>query len=76
MTPTEDPRDRVAVAILTAQDELTEALQVLEAVPVAEATHVRLAANSLEGTTFASIAVSQGTFFIRSDTHLYRIGKK
>ena len=36
----------------------------------------RLAANSLEGTTFASIAVSQGTFFIRSDTHLYRIGKK
>ena len=36
----------------------------------------RLAANSLEGTTFASIAVSQGTFFIRSDTHLYRIGKQ
>ena len=36
----------------------------------------RLAANSLEGTTFASIAVSQGSFFIRSDTHLYRIGKK
>ena len=36
----------------------------------------RLAANSLDGTTFASIAVSQGTFFIRSDTHLYRIGKK
>jgi len=36
----------------------------------------RLAANSLEGTTFASSAVSQGTFFIRSDTHLYRIGKK
>lgn len=36
----------------------------------------RLAVNTLDGTTFASIAVSQGTFFIRSDTHLYRIGKR
>ena len=36
----------------------------------------RLAVNTLDGTTFASIAVSQGTLFIRSDTHLYRIGKK
>ena len=36
----------------------------------------RLAVNTLDGTTFASIAVSQGTFFIRSDTHLYRIGAK
>jgi len=34
----------------------------------------RLAVNTLDGTTFASIAVSQGTFFIRSDSHLYRIG--
>jgi outer membrane protein assembly factor BamB len=36
----------------------------------------RLSVNTLDGTTFASIAVSQETFFIRSDTHLYRIGKK
>jgi outer membrane protein assembly factor BamB len=36
----------------------------------------RLAVNTLDGATFASIAVSQGTLFIRSDTHLYRIGKK
>jgi outer membrane protein assembly factor BamB len=34
----------------------------------------RLATNQLEGATFASIAVSQGALFIRSDTHLYRIG--
>jgi outer membrane protein assembly factor BamB len=34
----------------------------------------RLSVNTLDGTTFASIAVSQGTLFIRSDTHLYRIG--
>jgi outer membrane protein assembly factor BamB len=36
----------------------------------------RLAVNTLDGTTFASIAVSEGTLFIRSDSHLYRIGKK
>jgi outer membrane protein assembly factor BamB len=36
----------------------------------------RLAVNTLEGTTFASIAVSQGSLFIRSDTHLYRITEK
>lgn len=36
----------------------------------------RLAVNTLDGATFASIAVSGGTFFIRSDTHLYRIGEK
>jgi outer membrane protein assembly factor BamB len=35
----------------------------------------RLAVNTLDGMTFASIAVSQGTLFIRSDSHLYRIGK-
>ena len=34
----------------------------------------RLAVNTLDGTTFASIAVSQGTLFIRSESHLYRIG--
>jgi hypothetical protein len=34
----------------------------------------RLAVNSLDGWTLASLAVSEGAFFIRSDTHLYRIG--
>jgi outer membrane protein assembly factor BamB len=34
----------------------------------------RLAVNTVDGTTFASIAVSQGTLFIRSDSYLYRIG--
>jgi outer membrane protein assembly factor BamB len=34
----------------------------------------RLSVNTLDGTTFASIAVSQQTLFIRSDSHLYRIG--
>ncbi len=34
----------------------------------------KLAANALDGTTFASIAVSQGSLFIRSETDLYRIG--
>jgi hypothetical protein len=32
-----------------------------------------LARNTLDGATLASIAVSNGSFFIRSDTHLYRI---
>jgi outer membrane protein assembly factor BamB len=34
-----------------------------------------LARNELEGMTFASIAVSQGALFIRSDAYLYRIGR-
>jgi outer membrane protein assembly factor BamB len=34
-----------------------------------------LARNELEGITFASIAVSQGALFIRSDAYLYRIGR-
>lgn len=34
----------------------------------------RLAVNRLDGLTLASIAVSNGSLFIRSDTHLYRIG--
>jgi len=34
----------------------------------------KLGSNTLDGTTFASIAVSQGSLFIRSETHLYRIG--
>ena len=33
----------------------------------------RLAVNQLDGSTYASIAPSQGSLFIRSDTHLYRI---
>jgi outer membrane protein assembly factor BamB len=36
---------------------------------------VRLATASLDGATLASIAVAGGSFFIRSDTHLYRIAK-
>jgi outer membrane protein assembly factor BamB len=32
-----------------------------------------LARNTLDGSTLASIAVSNGSFFIRSDTHLYRL---
>ena len=34
----------------------------------------QIASNRLEGATLASMAVANGTFFIRSDTHLYRIG--
>ncbi len=35
----------------------------------------RLAVNRLEGSTLASMAVAGGGMFIRSDTHLYRIGE-
>jgi outer membrane protein assembly factor BamB len=35
-----------------------------------------LAKNTLEGATLASMAVSDGSFFIRTDTHLYRIKKR
>ena len=35
----------------------------------------QLATNTLDGMTFASIAVSQGSLFIRTDVFLYRIGK-
>ena len=35
-----------------------------------------LAKNELDGTTLASMAVSQGSIFIRSDRHLYRIGAR
>ena len=34
----------------------------------------RLATNRLDGATLASIAVSGGSLFVRSDSHLYRIG--
>jgi outer membrane protein assembly factor BamB len=36
----------------------------------------RIAVNALEGATLASIAVSGGSMFIRSDTHLYRIAPR
>ena len=36
-------------------------------------TFRRLAVNRLDGTTLASIAISNGSLFIRSQTHLYRI---
>ena len=35
-----------------------------------------LARNTLDGSTLASIAVSNGSLFIRSDTHLYRIQER
>ena len=34
-----------------------------------------LARNSLDGQTLASMAISAGSIFIRTDSHLYRIGK-
>ena len=36
----------------------------------------RLASNRLDGSTLASMAVSGGSFFIRTDTHLYRIAAR
>ena len=36
----------------------------------------RLAINRLDGTTLASIAISDGSLFIRTDTHLYRIARR
>jgi outer membrane protein assembly factor BamB len=37
-------------------------------------TFSRLATNTLDGAVLASMAVSAGSFFIRTDTHVYRIG--
>jgi outer membrane protein assembly factor BamB len=36
----------------------------------------KLAVNKLDGRTLASMAVSGGSMFIRSETHLYRIEKR
>lgn len=36
----------------------------------------RVKRNSLDGSTLASMAVSGGSIFLRSDTHLYRIGAR
>jgi outer membrane protein assembly factor BamB len=38
-------------------------------------TFQRLATNRLDGAMLASMAVSGGSIFIRTDTHLYRIGR-
>ena len=35
-----------------------------------------LATNHIDGATLASMAVSAGSIFIRSDTHLYRLGER
>jgi outer membrane protein assembly factor BamB len=42
----------------------------------ADKTFRKLATNPLDGATLASMAVSNGSLFIRSDSHLYRIGEK
>lgn len=42
----------------------------------ADREYRELATNSIEGRTLASMAVSQGSIFIRSETHLYRIDGK
>jgi outer membrane protein assembly factor BamB len=36
----------------------------------------RLAVNRIDGTTLASIAVSDGSLFLRTDTHVYRIAAR
>jgi outer membrane protein assembly factor BamB len=36
-------------------------------------TFQRLASNTLDGATLASMAIARGSIFIRTDTHLYRI---
>jgi len=33
-----------------------------------------LSRSTLDGATLASVGVAAGTFFIRTDSHLYRIG--
>jgi hypothetical protein len=38
-------------------------------------TFKRLATNQLDGPTLASMAVSGGSIFIRSQSHLYRLGQ-
>jgi len=47
-----------------------------ESVVLAPGTQLKhLATNQLDGRTLASMAVASGSIFIRSETHLYRIGK-
>jgi hypothetical protein len=40
----------------------------------AAAQFEKLAENQLEGTVIATPALADGTIFLRTDTHLYRIG--
>ena len=40
----------------------------------ASKTFQRLAASKLDGDTLASLAISDGSFYVRTNTHLYRIG--
>jgi two-component system sensor histidine kinase/response regulator len=54
------PTDRVAAAILNAQDELEKALEALEAVPVVDASHVRLVAHTLQN----YLTVAAGHLFL------------
>ena len=60
MTLDEQPTDRVAAAILNAQDELEKALEALEAVPVVEASHVRLVAHTLQN----YLTIATGSLFL------------
>lgn len=39
-------------------------------------TYSELAINQLDGSTLASMAVADGSFFLRTSTHLYRIGSE
>jgi two-component system, sensor histidine kinase LadS len=57
MTPDEHPKDRVAVAIMNAQDDLDKAL---EALPVVEASHVRLVAHTIQN----YLTVAAGSAFL------------
>ena len=36
-------------------------------------TYTEVAVNQLDGSTLASMAVADGSFFLRTDSHLYRI---
>ena len=60
MTSEEHPKGRVASAILNAQDELNDALEALEALPVVEASHVRLVAHSIQN----YLTVATGSLFL------------
>jgi outer membrane protein assembly factor BamB len=48
-----------------------------QATVVAPAASFRLlATNQLDGAILASMAIADGSFFIRTDSHLYRIGTR
>src|SRR5512132_492031 len=64
MTAEEHPKDRVAIAIMNAQDELDQALEALEALPVVDANHVRLVAHSLQN----YLTVATGSLFLLERT--------